>query len=99
MVSYLRRKTGDPDIWGKITGRSWSVPFIPFAFSNAIKKETGLYVTDLYDQMADELATAWRKELDGLKLTPFVRVNPRGSGRYTDYMYPQPLDDGSVLAI
>src|SRR5688500_9257866 len=99
MVSYLRRKTGDPDIWGKITARSWSVPFIPFAFSNAIKKETGLYVTDLYDQMADELATQWRKELDGLTLTPFVRVNPRRSGTYTVYMYPQPLDDGSVVAM
>jgi hypothetical protein len=33
MVSYLRRKTNDPDIWGKITARSWSVPFLPFAFS------------------------------------------------------------------
>ena len=53
MVSYLRKKTGDPSIWEKVAGRSWNVPFIPFAFSNALKKETGLYVKDLYQEMAD----------------------------------------------
>ena len=99
MTSYLRRKTNDPDIWGKITARSWSVPFIPFAFSNAIRKETGMYVTDLYNEMADNLSAAWRKELDGLVLTPFVKVNPRSTKAYTDYLYPQPLADGSVLVM
>lgn len=99
MTSYLRRKTNDPDIWGKISARSWSVPFLPFAFSNAIRKETGMYVTDLYDEMADNLSAAWRKELDGLVLTPFVRVNPRSNKAYTDYLYPQPLSDGSVLVM
>jgi hypothetical protein len=99
MVSYLRTRTNDPDIWGKITARSWSVPFIPFAFSNAIKKETGLYVTDLYNEMADSLASDWRREIDALTLTPFVRVNARRDGAYTDYLYPQPLPDGSILAM
>ncbi len=99
MVNYLRRKTNDPNIWGKITARSWSVPFIPFAFSNAIKKETGLYVTDLYDEMADQLASDWRKELEGIVLTPFVRVNPRRNQAYTDYLFPQAMPDGSVLAL
>lgn len=99
MTSYLRRKTNDPDIWGKISARSWSVPFLPFAFSNAIRKETGMYVTDLYDEMADDLSAAWKKELDGLVLTPFVRVNARSNKAYTDYLYPQPLADGSVLVM
>jgi hypothetical protein len=36
MISYLRKKTGDPLIWDKVTHRAWGVPFIPFAFSNAI---------------------------------------------------------------
>ena len=99
MVNYLRRKTNDADIWGKITARSWSVPFIPFAFSNAIKKETGLYVTDLYDEMADDLASSWRKELNGIQLTPFVKISPGRDGAYTDYLYPQVLDDGSILVM
>src|SRR5690606_35318222 len=99
MVSYLRRKTNDPDIWGKITARSWAVPFIPFAFSNAIKKETGLYVTDLYNEMADRLTKDWTAELDGIILTPYDRVNRRRSRAYTDYLYPQALADGSVVAM
>ncbi|HET9487387.1 MAG TPA: hypothetical protein VFO54_08135, partial [Chryseosolibacter sp.] len=99
MVSYLRRKTNDPEIWGKVTARSWSVPFLPFAFSNAIKKETGMHVTDLYDEMADDLAMQWKKELDDLELTPLVRVNTRQGKAYTDYLYPQPLSDGSILAM
>lgn len=99
MVNYLRRKTNDPDIWGKISARSWSVPFIPFAFSNAIRKETGLSVTQLYDEMADNLAAEWEQELEGLVLTPFVKVNVRRKRAYTDYLYPQPLSDGSILAM
>lgn len=99
MVSYLRKKTNDADVWGKISARSWSVPFIPFAFSNAIKKETGLYVTQLYQEMANYLTKEWKEEINRLSLTPFSRVNNRPNGVYTDYLYPQPLADGSVLVL
>lgn len=97
MVSYLRRRTGDPDIWEKITARSWRVPFIPFSFSNAIKKEAGLYVTGLYNQMAEELSWEWKAQVDSLNLTPFERINARSSDTYTDYLYPRPQKDGSVI--
>ncbi len=97
MVSYLRKKTGNAHIWGDITHRAWSVPFIPFTFSSAIKKETGLYVRDLYNEMAASLKTQWINELSQLTLTPFEKVNIRESDTYTDYKYPQPLEDGSVL--
>ena len=98
MVSYLRKKTGDPSIWDKVTGRSWNVPFIPFRFSSSLKKETGLYVTDLYKEMAADLQKEWKTQQDTLKLTPFDRVNPRTAKAYTDYLYPQELEDGSVAA-
>lgn len=99
MVSYLRKRTGDPNIWGKITGRSWSMPFIPFAFSNAIKKETGLYVTDLYREMVEDFQTRWNDHLAGITLTPFEPVNIRQGEAYTDYRYPQPLANGDVVAL
>src|SRR5690606_32101127 len=41
MVSHLRRKSSDPNVWSDITARAWNVPFIPFAFSNSIHKNTG----------------------------------------------------------
>ncbi len=99
MVSYLRKKTNDPDIWAKITARSWNLPFIPFAFSNAIKKETGLYVTDLYKSMAGDLKKEWQKEIDNLQLTPFEKVPTNRRKGYTDYTFPQMLDDGSIVAM
>ncbi len=99
MVSYLRRKTNDPEIWGKISERAWKWSFVPFTFSNAIHKETGLYVVDLYKEMADELKEDWQAEIDQLELTGFERVNIRTKKAYTDYEFPQPLEDGSVLAL
>lgn len=99
MVSYLRKKTGDPMIWEKVTGRSWAVPFIPFAFSNALKKETGLYVKDLYAEMARERKQDYEKAISGIKLTPFESITPRKSNAYTDYSFPQPLDNGKVVAV
>lgn len=98
MVSYLRKKTGDPFIWDKVTARSWNVPFIPFRFSSSLKKETGLYVTDLYREMAAGLQKEWKAQQDTLKLTSFERVNPRTTKAYTDYLYPQELEDGSIVA-
>lgn len=97
MVSYLRRKTGDPNIWGKITARSWNIPFIPFAFSNAIHRETGLYVTGLYREMAASLRQDWQAEMDKLTLTSFQSITPRNSKAYTDYKYPTPLANGILV--
>ncbi|MEK6783681.1 MAG: hypothetical protein AABY93_18415 [Bacteroidota bacterium] len=97
MVSYLRKKTGDGEIWNRIAKRAWNVPFIPFTFSHAIKKETGLHVVDLYNEMAAELKSKWTSEWENIKITPFNKVNPRSGNAYTDYQYPQPLEDGSVV--
>ncbi len=97
MVSYLRKKTGDPLIWERIVGRSWSVPFIPFAFSNAIKKETGLYVKDLYKEMAQERKKDYEEALKSVDLTSFETITKRSSDAYTDYSFPQPLDDGTIV--
>lgn len=97
MVSYLRKKTNDPEIWGKVTGRSWSAPFIPLAFSNALKRETGMYVTGLYRAMAEDFKKEWQEELSKLSLTPFETINKRTSKAYTDFEYPAQLSDGSLL--
>jgi len=99
MISYLRNKTGNPDIWGAIAKRSWDVPFIPFAFSRAIKKETGMNVNELYREMVADRKKEWQVQVDTLKLTSFDRVNHRKSTTYTDYANPQPLPDGSIAVI
>ncbi len=98
MISYLRKKTNDPMIWEKVAGRSWNVPFIPFAFSNALKKETGLYLKDLYAEMATQRIQDYENATRDLKFTEFTQINQRKSTAYTDYFYPQPLSDGRVIA-
>lgn len=98
MISYLRKKTGNAEVWENVTRRSWNVPFIPFAFSNALKKESGTYVTGLYRDMAAQLKKDWQAQLDTLQLTTFEQVNPRTTKAYTDYKFPQVLSDGSILA-
>ena len=99
MVSYLRRKTGDPDIWNKVTARAWGMPLMPFTFSNALHRETGRYVTGVFNDMATELKNEWQAEVDRLQLTTFETI-PVSRGRaYTDFKYPQPLRDGSVIVM
>lgn len=99
MVSYLRKKTGRPDIWSDITQRAWAVPFKPFTFSNAIKKETGLTVEKLYDEMAQHVTKNWSDQLSGVEVSDFQTLNKRTSKSYTDYFYPQVLENGSVLVL
>lgn len=99
LVSYLRRRTGNPEIWENITERAWSNSIIPFTFSNSIKKEAGLHVTDLYREMVVDLRKQWSTQLDSLKITPYQKVNSRNTKAYTDYRYPMPLPNNSVLAM
>ena len=99
MVSYLRRKTNDPEIWNKVTSRAWGMPIIPFTFSNALHKETGRYVTGVFNDMAAELKQEWQAEIDKLKLTKFETLPVNRNNAYTDYRYPQALGDGTVIAM
>ncbi len=99
MVSHIRRKTKDPMIWEKVAGRSWSVPFIPFAFSNSLKKETGMYVTDVYRNMVEQRKKDYEAAIAGLTFTTFERLTHGKGTAYTDYLYPQPLEDGRVVVM
>lgn len=99
MVSYLRRKTGDPEIWSKVTARAWGMPIMPFTFSNALHRETGRYVTGVFNDMAAELKAEWQAEVDKLQITPFETITVSRGKAYTNYEYPQPLGDGTLVAM
>jgi len=99
LVSYLRQHTNRPDVWGNVAGRAWNWSFVPFTFSNALRKETGLFVTDLYDEAADHLRLQWQAQLDTLSLTSFETIQANANRAYTDYRFPQELPDGSVVAL
>ncbi len=86
-------------IWEKVTGRAWNAAFIPGAFSNALKKETGLYVTELYNEMAVERKKDYEEAIKNIDLTSFETVSKRNSNAYTDYSFPQQLGNGKIVAV
>ncbi len=97
MIGYLRKHTGDADIWGKAMKRTAMLPFLPFRFSTSVKKLSGLSLPKLYQATALDLQKTWADELSHIQLTNFEPVTKRKSKAYTDYEYPQPLPDGSVV--
>ena len=56
-------------------------------------------MVDLYKEMAAELKKDWKAEIDQLELTNFERVNKRRGNTYTDYEFPQPMENGGVLVL
>ena len=99
MVSAIRRQTGNANSLGNIATKTWNVPFLPFAFSSALKKETGLSMPKFYKKMAADLKSEYEKQLSEIELTKFETVTIRKNEAYTDYLYPQVLENGSMVAL
>ncbi len=68
-IGHVRKRTKDRDIWKKVTHSAWSWPFVPFTFSNSLKKHTGYNIVQNYEMMMDEMEGKWKKQLEGLELT------------------------------
>ena len=84
---------------GKISSRAFKVPFLPFTFNTAIKKETGKNLNQNYREMMAELKDLWGNQTKGLNLTPFKTVNQRKDEAFTNYQFPRVLPDGRILAL
>ena len=67
-------------------------------FSIAMEQATGKDLLQVYEDTNQELKSLWQRQLEGLKLTQAIRVNPRDDPEYTDYTYPQ-LDQGTNLIV
>jgi hypothetical protein len=98
MTSYLRRHYGKKII-NNTTKETWNWPFIPFRFSNRIKKYSGKSLLQNYNSMMNELDSIWRHRLLSRELTMFNQINFRYNNSYTDFAYPHYLNDGSIIAL
>ena len=99
MVSHLRKITRDPEIWGRITARTWSVPFMPVRFSNSIRKEAGINVSGLYRSLASDLMKDWSARQASKTFNEFEVLSKRKDDTFTNYSYPQYLGDGRIVAL
>jgi hypothetical protein len=98
-VSHIRRKTRDPEIWEKVTADAFTWSPVPFTFSNALKKHTGEHLVPNYERMMDDLWLFWEREFGGLVYSDPEDLNKRREKTFTDYLYPQQLADGSIVAL
>jgi Tol biopolymer transport system component len=99
MVSHIRKKTDNGNVFSDITQKTWQVPFMPFAFSSALKKSTGKYVVDNYEDMMDELHEEWSSQLEEVTLSPFETVTQRSNDGFTDYSNPIFMANGKMFVV
>ncbi|WP_426058719.1 hypothetical protein [Hymenobacter sp. B1770] len=100
MTSYLKAHHG-PDAWAKVLDHYYRFPFYPFSFSNGIRRSTGLTVERLYDRTMTEIDSTWRAQQAALpSSTPVNEFAAAATEKiYTQYQYPQYVDDNTVLAL
>lgn len=97
-ATYIKNKYGFKAM-ENIVDRTWRLPFIPFEYSFAMKKETGLKMPALYQQMMGDLKQQWQAQIDSEELTQFQTISKRKTKIFTSYTYPQQLDGGEVLVV
>jgi len=98
MVAHGRRKYGQ-EVWGKVMQQALNQFYVPFTFSQSLKDVTGKRLVPTYRAMTQELDSLWTLQADNLSITAATIINKRKNKTYTEYLYPQPLTDGSVVVL
>jgi hypothetical protein len=100
LTSYAKAHYG-PTAWSQVLDRYYRFPFYPFSFSNSIRRTTGLRVEALYAHTMHELDSTWRAEQASRPAPTPVRelAGQVGTRVFTQYQYPQYVNDSTVLAL
>jgi len=72
--------------------------FYPFIFSSALKKETGLNIKELYDQVMKDLHSKWSNSDSKLHLTKFRRINTLQKKGWTLYTSAKIMENGDLIS-
>ncbi len=97
-TTWLRNNYGDlvlSEIADKASERSWN----PLTFYNATRKITGHTFESLYKKMMKEFSSNWKAKIDLLSPTPSDELSPKKKDGWTNYLYPQVVADGKILAL
>ncbi|NJC26028.1 TolB family protein [Neolewinella antarctica] len=97
-IAYGREQFG-AEAWTKALQKSGAWSGLLYAFSNRLKKETGLGTKKMYRAATEDLRA--RQERDLAERGPFVEGLPVESAlkAVTNYTYPQVDDRGRLLAL
>lgn len=97
LTTYLRREYG-ADVIRQLMLRDGPLEYInPFTFYNKIKKLTGKSIKQIYQDAHIELTSLWKQQLKGLNLTLTQPISARKTKDYTNYTYPQPLQEEVIV--
>ncbi len=98
MTTDLKNEYG-ADIWDKITHQAFGHPYIPFTFSNSIKKHTGSYLVASYQSMMERQKKLYTDQISKVKPTSFQQLSPRINKTYTNYLFPNEMENGEIMAV
>ncbi|RSK37699.1 hypothetical protein EI290_00825 [Hymenobacter metallilatus] len=100
LTTRLKRTAPEPGVWGAVLNRYYRFPVYPLSFSDKLRRTTGLRPDDLYQQTVRELDSLWRREATNRPVTPATELPVAASEKiFTDYQYPQYLNDHTVVAL
>jgi hypothetical protein len=96
------KRTNGPTAWSDVLNRYYRFPVYPFSFSNSLRlsSRNQLRTDDLYERTISQLDSVWRAGQQQLTLTaatPF-QTQPEPNV-FTEYQYPQYVNDSTVLAV
>ena len=97
MTAGARENYGS-ELWENVFQNVGKRPLSLNPLEQVLKKETGGNKTALYNKIIAHYKTRWIEEDQKLNLTPYTTISKQ-SPFYTNYRYPQPLNDGSVIAL
>jgi hypothetical protein len=97
VVGHNKVKFG-PILWENATRKVAHKPWMIFPYSHGLKQMSGFGKNRLYRETMYDLYEIWKAQHDTLNYTSSAQISPQRKN-YTQYRYPQPLADGSVIAI
>lgn len=97
LTTFGRREFG-AEMWSRVLDRASRRSYTIYAFSDALKGETGKRIGQFYQAAMDDLEQRWRKQLKSLVLTPLKTVNNKKRRGWTNYLFPHYHRDGSIMA-
>lgn len=94
LVDYIQKQYGERSLT-QIINRTSQWSFWPFAFSNAVKKETGKPLDVLYHEALLDFKT--RKKPISVQFQD-VSFFPSSHSLWTEYLFPQYTENGTCIA-
>lgn len=98
MLMYGREKYGN-DFWKPIFDSASRYKPLLYPFSNALKRETGMNTKDWYKTAYDDIKIKWEKERANLDLSPTNKIVTKPKKTVTNYRFPFPQKDGSIICL